>query len=59
MAYIPNNYELDNILGYGFGDPHYLTVDGKNYTFNGCGWYTYFKGEIPGNTKNVLEFCRS
>ena len=32
-----------------FGDPHFVTLDGKNYTFNGCGWYTYFSGVIPGN----------
>lgn len=23
-----------------FGDPHFLTLDGKNYTFNGVGEYT-------------------
>jgi len=23
-----------------FGDPHVLTLDGKNYTFNGLGEYT-------------------
>ena len=35
-----------------FGDPHFVTLDGKNYTFNGCGWYTYFHGVIPGNNEN-------
>ena len=23
-----------------FGDPHFLTIDGRNYTFNGYGEYT-------------------
>ncbi|XP_046852402.1 uncharacterized protein LOC124445696 isoform X2 [Xenia sp. Carnegie-2017] len=37
-----------------YGDPHFVTLDRKNYTFNGCGWYTYFKGNIPGNNKSSL-----
>ena len=44
------------ILGPAFGDPHFLTLDGKNYTFNGCGWYTYFKGEIAGNKQMPQKF---
>ena len=41
-----------------FGDPHFVTLDGKNYTFNGCGWYTYFKGEIPGNIYiSIYSIC--
>ena len=37
-----------------FGEPHFVTVDGMNYTFNGCGWYTYFKAEIPGMNESKL-----
>ncbi|XP_062609553.1 uncharacterized protein LOC134271352 [Saccostrea cucullata] len=29
--------------GVNFGDPHILTLDGKNYTFNGYGEYTMMK----------------
>ncbi|XP_061182283.1 mucin-like protein [Saccostrea echinata] len=29
--------------GINFGDPHILTLDGKNYTFNGFGEYTMLK----------------
>ncbi|XP_028416182.1 uncharacterized protein LOC114539806 [Dendronephthya gigantea] len=39
---------------YMFGDPHFVTLDGKNYTFNGCGWYTYFTGAIPGTSGSSL-----
>ena len=27
------------LTGWGFGDPHVLTLDNKNYTFNGLGEY--------------------
>lgn len=27
-------------LGRFWGDPHFVTLDGKNYTFNGLGEYT-------------------
>lgn len=43
-------------LARAFGEPHFVTVDGKNYTFNGCGWYTYFTGEIKGICVQILNF---
>lgn len=31
---------FDFIAGWLWGDPHIVTLDGKNYTFNGLGEYT-------------------
>ena len=28
-----------NIVGWFWGDPHFVTLDNKNYTFNGLGEY--------------------
>ena len=42
-------------IAFGFGDPHFQTLDGKNYTFNGCGWYTYFQGNVSNIGNSSLE----
>ena len=31
---------LTSLSGWFYGDPHFVTLDGKNYTFNGVGEYT-------------------
>ncbi|XP_046854018.1 mucin-like protein [Xenia sp. Carnegie-2017] len=49
------SFEFVSTWANNFGDPHFVTLDRKNYTFNGCGWYTYFIGQIPGNDASSLE----
>lgn len=44
----------------GFGDPHFLSLDGKDYTFNGLGEYTLLNGLdgrfiLQGRTKKTAS----
>ena len=37
------------ILALGNGDPHFTTLDGKTYTFNGWGEYKVFQQQLDTN----------
>eukprot|EP00117_Sycon_ciliatum_P009054 scpid1187/ scgid4064/ Laminin subunit alpha-5; Laminin-10 subunit alpha; Laminin-11 subunit alpha; Laminin-15 subunit alpha len=40
-----------------FGDPHFRSLDGKSYTFNGWGEYMCFEGDL--NMEKVQVNCRT
>jgi len=46
--------------GWGWGDPHFITIDGRTYTFNGLGKYVLMRidlinFEIQGRTSKLVN----
>lgn len=67
MLYTKCNSTRVLFLGFGNGDPHIRTLDGKTYTFNGRGEYTLIeilntgftlqgRTEPVSNTSNATQF---
>ena len=41
---------LNSSIGWGWGDPHVTTLDGRIYTFNGLGEYTLLQATGEGGS---------
>ena len=45
-----------HVLGWGWGDPHFRTIDERRYTFNGLGEFVILEVEVPDeNVMFVLQ----
>ena len=53
---LPPSFSLSSSPGFLWGDPHFETLDGNNYTFNGIGEYQLINSTTNGlNSQIRLE----
>jgi hypothetical protein len=52
-----NNYKNPTLPGWAWGDPHFVTLDGFSYDFNGAGEYVAFCGLAEPFSVDLLSVC--